>query len=176
MTGDRTRTCEHCAKPLKRTQKRFCSRACSTAHRQQTIKLVWVIHFVRERGTTAWHRPSLNLSSKSLCGTNIVDEEEIIVEAANVPVASELCAQCEVLFVEESHRRLAQAYGIVLELANSRGQRLSTQEQPDSEAQEATRASSTEATQVTSHGMAVRSPTGSNRTTTKVSHVLCIRP
>ena len=75
-----------------------------------------------------------------------------MVEAANVPVASELCAQCEVLFVEESHRRLAQAYGILLELANSRGQRLSTQEQPDSEAQEATRAGSTEAMQVTSHG------------------------
>jgi hypothetical protein len=131
MIDDRTRTCECCAKPLKRPQKRFCSQACSTAHRQQANKLVWVVHFIRERGTTMWHRPSLNLSHKSLCGTNIADEEEIMVEATNVLTASELCAKCEVLFVEESHHRMAQVYSILLGLANSRRQRLSGLEQRD---------------------------------------------
>ena len=150
MIDDQTRTCEHCAKPLKRTQKRFCSRDCSTAHRQPTIKVVWVAHFARERGTTPWHRPGLN--HKSVCGTKIVDQEEIMVEAGDLSAASELCAQCEELFDQESRRRLAQAYGILLGLANSRGQRLSALEQPDSEAQEATKAGSAEAMQVTSHG------------------------
>jgi hypothetical protein len=131
MIDDRTRTCEHCAKPLKRPQKRFCSQACSTAHRQQTIKLVWVVQFIRERGTTTWHRPSLNLSHKSLCGTNIGDKEEIMFEAASVPATSKLCIQCEGLFVEESHHRLAQVYSILLGLANSRRQRISRLEQPD---------------------------------------------
>jgi len=130
MIDDRTRTCEHCAKPLKQPQKRFCPQACSTAHRQQTIKLVWVVHFIRERGTTTWHRPNLNLSHKSLCGTNIADEEEIMVEAANVLTASELCAQCEVLFVEESHHRLAQVCSFLPGLAKSRRQRLLRLEQP----------------------------------------------
>jgi hypothetical protein len=123
MIDDQARTCEHCVKPLKRTQKRFCSRACSTAHRQPTIKEVWVAHFARERGTTPWPGPGLN--HKSVCGTKIVDQEEIMVEAGDLPAASELCAQCEKLFDQESRRRLAQAYGILLGLANSRGQLLS---------------------------------------------------
>jgi hypothetical protein len=75
-----------------------------------------------------------------------------MVEVANVLTASELCAQCEVLFVEESHHRLAQVYSILLGLVNNRRQWLSRPERPDGEAQEATRAGFAEAMQVTSHG------------------------
>lgn len=40
MTEDQTRTCEHCGKPPKRTQKRFCSRACWDAYRSPPIVLI----------------------------------------------------------------------------------------------------------------------------------------
>ena len=74
-----------------------------------------------------------------------------MVEASDLPAASELCAQCEELFDQESRRRLAQAYGILLGSANARSQQLLTQGQHSVEAQEATKVGSIEEVQVGSH-------------------------
>ena len=115
MEQSETPVCAQCGKPLKRSQKRFCSRACSNAHRSPEIKVVWVTHFLREQSTSIWHRPGLG--HKSLCGTRIIDQEEIRVEAADLPSDSECCALCQELFDQEVRRRLGRAYAILYEAA-----------------------------------------------------------
>lgn len=83
------------------------------------LKVVPVYSLMREKGTTVWHRPAPQ--GKPYCGVHLRDPEHLTVEQNHEwSPGEEFCERCDQLLDEDSGRRLAKVYALLIDMARRR--------------------------------------------------------